>query len=477
MSGWIKPETVVLVLSVVLSLIAISGVVTIGKDAALYMTIAQDIDEHGLFVMFDRFDWPWISLLIAYTHKLTGMGYETAAYFYSVLFMAGLSLFTVLTVKRQEPEAVWWAVLLVLSVPAFNGFRDEIIRETGYWFFAVLAVWAIQPAQELSWKRGVLFQVAVVAAMWFRFEATFLAAAGALYGLLVYRKSGVKNIILMQVKIGWVFLAGWILFLAALPMLDPAKLSRIYSQISMFDPVSLYYSFIQTSDIFAREALLKWSYSDAPKMLLAGIFFILVFRALTYVGIGSVFFISRDFRQNFRQQLPRFGMNTVAAGFYFLVLFLFFVQNKFVNSRYMVLLVLLLLPVLIVSASRFFREHRKWGKVFLAFSICVALSNVISLSDKKTHYIEAAQWVRDSARQDASIFYEDARVQYYAGRGYDAHQIKGVEKLTNAERRKFDLFVVEYGKETPIEYFDSFGFSVVEHFSSKNKAIFILRVQ
>src|SRR5690554_6775031 len=135
-----RPLLFTALISVLLSCIAIAGVVTIGKDGALYIDTAQKITEYGPAVAFERFNWPWFSFLLSYSHQATGLAYETIAYLYSIFFMTGLCVTLVSVVKAKEPEAVWWAVLLVLSIPVFNSFRYEIIRDTGFWFFSVLSL-------------------------------------------------------------------------------------------------------------------------------------------------------------------------------------------------------------------------------------------------------------------------------------------------------------------------------------------------
>lgn len=470
-----KPEIVALLGSVLLSLIAIFGVVTIGKDAALYMDVSKNIDKQGLGVLFDRFNWPWISLLIAYTHKLTGLGYETSAYFYSVLFMSGVSFLIVLIVKRQAAGAAWWAVLIVLSVPVFNSFRYEIIRETGFWFFIVLAVWIMESSKPLSWARAIAFQLVVACAIFFRFEAVFMVLAGSLYCFLEYRKHGVRKSIVVQLKIGWIYLLALFALLVVFMSLDHDKTSRIQQQIMLMNPVLIYSSFMDTSEIFADTALRKWSYSDAPRMLLAGILFALIYRLVVYTGIVSALLFDRTSRRELISQLCDFRINLIAAALYFLILFVFFVQVKFVNSRYMTLLVLLLLPAIIVVASKFFAKHKKWRRLFIVVSVLVAISNVVSLGDKKTHYIEAAQWVRDNTSVNASIYYEDARIQYYAGRGYGAHHSGDVSLISGKDRRNYDYFIVENSKAADESYYNSLGFEVIISFSSKKKVIFVLK--
>lgn len=473
--NWLRdPVKAVFLLSIVLSCIAIYGVVAIGKDAALYMDIAKDINMYGVKSGFERFNWPWISILIAYTHKLTGVGYETAAYIYSTLFMAGVSTLTVLIVHRKNAQAAWWAVLLVLSIPVFNEFRYEIIRETGSWFFLMLSIYLVYSKSVPSWLTGGLFQISAVLAMLFRFEAIFIVLAVGVYYFFDYKNIGLKNVFLSLLKSTWIYLLGVALFFAFLFTINPLQQSRIENQLSLLNPISLYSTFMETSGRFADVALLKWSYSDAPKMLFVGILFVLLYRTVIYMGVVSAVLLSRNARREAVAQFAQFRLNTIAAVIYFVILFVFFVQLKFINSRYMALLIILLVPIMSVVASEFFNKHKRQAKIFIVISALVAISNVVSLSDKKTHYLQAAQWLKQNTSEHASIYYEDSRIQYYSGRGYGSYKIKEIEKMTNLEKEVYQYLVVEYNKDTTESYFKSIGYDVLEKFSSKKKTVFIL---
>ena len=183
--GYIKePVRLTFIISVVLSLVAIFGVVTIGKDGAFYIDIAQSVSEQGIPVAFDRFNWPWYSILIAITHNLTKLSHEFIAYSYTVLFMAGSCALVVSLVKRKTPEAAYWAALLVLSLPSFNEFRDSIIRETGFWFFIVLTIWLVVSNSTISFSKGLAIQLATICAAFFRLEALFILPAIFIFLLL-----------------------------------------------------------------------------------------------------------------------------------------------------------------------------------------------------------------------------------------------------------------------------------------------------
>ncbi len=154
-SGDTGPVIAALLGSVLLSLLAFSQATLVGRDAALYLDVARQVLEQGAAVAFQAFDWPWFSLLLAATGKVFGLPLETAAHLWCTLFVAGTSALLVVVTLRFSPGCNYWASLVVLSLPAFNQFRGDIIREHGSWFFSVLALHlALQWLARGGWWRA-----------------------------------------------------------------------------------------------------------------------------------------------------------------------------------------------------------------------------------------------------------------------------------------------------------------------------------
>ena len=128
----IPPASLAFVASLLLSAVAISGTILVGRDAAFYLHIAEQVLEQGPGVARALFDWPWFSVLLAGTHWLLGLPLEQAAYLWCALFMAGICALLVAITERAFSGSGYWACLVVLSVPAFNQFRYDILREFGF---------------------------------------------------------------------------------------------------------------------------------------------------------------------------------------------------------------------------------------------------------------------------------------------------------------------------------------------------------
>jgi len=187
----VGPVLVALLGSVLLSLLAISQATMVGRDAALYLDLARQAGEHGPTAVFRSYDWPWFSLLLAATRMFFGLPLEAAAYLWCTVFMAGTSALIVLVTLRFSPGCGYWASLVALSLPAFNQFRGDIIREHGSWFFCILALHlGLRWFERGGWWRAAAIQTAIALGSLFRLEAAILvpALAASLLGELNTRQ-------------------------------------------------------------------------------------------------------------------------------------------------------------------------------------------------------------------------------------------------------------------------------------------------
>lgn len=470
-----KPLLFTALVSLLLSWVAIAGVVTIGKDGVLYIDIAQKITEHGPAIAFEIFNWPWFSFLLSYSHQLTGLAYETIAYLYSMLFMAGLCVTLVSVVKAKEPEAVWWAVLLVLSIPAFNGFRYEIIRETGFWFFSILSLRLVM-LPSVSFLLGIGIQLCIALAALFRFEAVFLFAALFVYVAFFKQVESPKHRVILALKF---FSLGMVLLLLLVVyfVVSGASLQeRIQQQLIMINPLAIYESFKVKTEVIVAHGFAKWAASDMPVILLAGIFTAIVLRVLTYIGISSLLLVSTRARSVFVSSFLKYKVFVISAAIYFVILYVFFIQAGFTNSRYISLLVILLVPCLASMLSSYFKDKPKLLAGFIAISVLFSVANVVSTSVKKTHYLEAAQWIENNLTMQDKVYFEDYRISYYAGFGYSLVGGANFYQLINNADSPYNYYVFELTAGQQLnDTLQAHNAQIIASFTNGKKTVFIIQ--
>ena len=165
------PRATVFLASLLLSLVA-ARQGTINRDGMFYVQTARDFLEGGFGAAYATFHWPFLSILMAVVSQLTGLGLEASGLLLNGLFLAGACSLLVACAGRMFPEAVWPIGLVLLALPGFNGYRDELLREYGGWFFVMLSFWlAMRWSDFPRWPLALAVQLSLLAASLFRTEA------------------------------------------------------------------------------------------------------------------------------------------------------------------------------------------------------------------------------------------------------------------------------------------------------------------
>lgn len=437
----LTPQQVAFVGSLLLSLIAYLGVVTIGKDGAFYVDIARTIVDQGVAAGAARFNWLGFPLLLAGLHQISGLPIEGLAYSVCALFMAGSCLLLVDLVARHRPQAAWWAVLVVLAVPAFNAFRGDIIREHGFWFFSVLAFWLAA----LWHARGGLLLAAgvhgaVVIAVIFRLEAMVLEVALALWLLPnVLSRGGWQQLL----QFFWLPLVAVFALLLLLGVSDILSQGRVQYFIKMLAPLQIQQDFQVLSQGFADSLKYDFARDDAGKIVLMGVIGLILLNFVKLLGPFVLPLLTQSGREECAESLRFFRPLAYAGLLYCIVLLLFFFHQQFLNSRYTSFLHLLAVPLLAVATCGFANHYPKWAKALAVVAMLVMLDNVLSLGAKKTHYIEAGRWLSEHYQKTEAVFYDDPRIGYYAGWGYPRGQRLTVLDLQPEQIKQYQIFIVE----------------------------------
>ncbi|WP_459206889.1 ArnT family glycosyltransferase [Pseudomonas sp. MLB6B] len=433
--------------SVVLSIIAILGVVTVGRDGAFYLDLARQAGEHDLAGVQSRFDWPWYPLLLAGTHALLRLPLEYCAYLWSILFAAGTCALMVDLVRQRVPQAAYWACWIVLAMPAVNQFRGDIIRESGFWFFCTLALWlAMRWRLRGSWGLGASVWVAIGLGSLFRLEAVLVGVCVLLWQLPAVWTAGQRR---RFAQIAWLPALMGIVGIAVLAGWGALDARRLDYYLELVRPAGLFGAFTQLSHQFAASLINKYSANEAGRIIFIGLSGALLIKCVSLMGPGALAFLDRRAWAAFARYWREYRVLALTALLYLVVLMVFFIRAQFMNSRYLSLLVLLLVPLLAMALHAFHRAHPRLGKLLALIGVLAMLANVISLGARKTHYVEAGHWISAHTPAQAPIFYEDGRIGYYAGRGYELSDLTREAAMGPALAGSYRYFVIEAERDEP----------------------------
>jgi uncharacterized Tic20 family protein len=429
--------------SLLLSLIAVIGTATVGRDAALYIDIAQQVTVHGPSVAWNTFDWPWFSLFLAGTHLTLRLPLELSAYLWCGLFLAGTCALMVDCIRQRSPDIARWACLVMLAMPAVNSFRNDIIREYGFWFFCTLALWlALRWQERGGWLRAALIHLAIVAAMFFRLEAVLLFFALGLWQL-PNLWSSTQRTRFMQFAL--LPALGLVAVLVSGVLLAP----RLMLYLDMVTPGNVFASFHRLSEQFGNSLVNKYSRDEAGRIIFFGILATLSISFVKLMGPFAVPFVLRRNWSVLGTYWRDYRPFALTALLYSVVLVLFFLKEQFMNTRYLSFLNLLFVPVLAMGLAAFARQFPRWGKALVVVGLLVMLSNVISLGAGKTHYVEAGHWMADHIESGEPAYFEDGRISYYAGRGYALPLLTREEAMSPQHVGEYRYFLIDAKQGDP----------------------------
>lgn len=460
-----SPVLVVFLASLVLSGIARLGSL-INRDGMFYVQIARGFLDGGFSGAYSISPWPFFSILFASISEASGLNLESAGYLLNALFFAGACAFLVDIARKQYPEAVWFVVLTVLALPGLNDYRGELLREYGAWFFTMLALWvASRYSEQQSWKLGVLVFPSVILGALFRHEVVvvFPAVLAWLF-FLMPRNQYIRCLFVLCVP--FFFALGMVVFAwADFPVV---KNSRLVSDLGL-----LLFPGFDASLNGIRAALPHSTNASAKIILVFGSLAIVPVRFIEKLGlfIVPVLFVLFRFR-GFVVLRAGYSPLLWVASAHLLVLGVFVLQLHFLAGRYLAPLYLFLAPAIAYAIYLMVREFSQWRPWVYGALIVFALSNVVSTSPEKTHFVNAGKWLAENIQESPLLYNESGRSAYFAGwrqRYEQQPELRGL--LPEAMKRgRYEIAILEVSrKEVGVEeWLAASGLNVAQSFVHEN---------
>lgn len=403
----INPVLAVFCLSLLLSLIAQHGT-ALNRDGMLYVTTAEAFLQGGYAAAHAQFAWPFLSIAMAITSKITGLEPQLAGYVLNAFFMAGACALLVDCVRRQQPESVWWVGLALLAMPGINEYRNELLREYGCWFFIMLSFWgALRWSEQPRWISGFGILGALGAAALFRPEAVALYPALVAWQWFDAPRDERRKRLLM---------------LGCLPALAGAILLILFftGHLSSGNRLAsdlgrLSFERFDAKAKIMSTAFIEYARHNSGEILFFGSLALIPIKLVQKMGIFVIPAIALFARQEFRQALMRYRLFATGVVFSLLVLAIFVVDLQFLAGRYVGLTLIFFTPFVGYALWSMLEEHRKWRPAVVVVLCLIMLTNVVSTSSSKIHHQEAGQWLRENAKESSAIYINSGRTAFHAG--------------------------------------------------------------
>lgn len=469
--AWVKvvgPVRVAFIGSLLLSWLALGGSL-INRDGILYVEVAHAILEEGFALQHHGIDWQFLSMLMAGLSALTGLVPETAGHLLNAFFLAGACGFVVAITQRRLPEAAWTACLVVLAMPAYNGYRNELLREDGCWFFCLLAFWLAMRWQEAPrWSEAIACQLALGIAALFRLEAVAFYPALMLWQAFAAPARQRLRRVLM---IGCVPLTGASLAVVLFGSGLLAVPSRVVYYLDAANPLHTL-QIINDAGSRMSETVFKYKYSreEAGYILFFGLLSVIPMKFLKMSGVFVVPLAYAFVAQPARAALSRWQPLPWAFFAYVLVLIAFVTYQFFLVGRYVSMLNLLAVPVAAAGFALLMQRFPRWRGLMVALALLTMAANVVSLSPRKTHIVEAGRWLGANAADSSRVGVDNVRLAYYAG--WRASRALTLDRPALADalaQKRIDMVAIEAPrKDADVEkWLAEHGLKAVQRFANK----------
>jgi hypothetical protein len=426
--------------SLLLSLVAVQGG-TINRDGMFYVESARNFVEGGFAAAYATFHWPFLSILMAVVSQVTGLDLEASGQVINALFLAGACALLVACAGRLFPEAVWPMATVLLALPGFNDYRDELLREYGCWFFVMLSFWlALRWADRPRWLPAMAVQLSLIVAALFRTEALAFFPTLILWQLFEAPAGERWRRLAM---IGGLPLAGLgVLF--ALYFSGQLGTGRLASDFGRFSVERF-----NAKALAMASAFIGYARDQARTVLFFGSLAIVPLKFVGKMGIFVLPLLYAFRGQSLRAMLGRCRLFAWAFLAHALVLCAFVLDLQFLAGRYVGLLLAFSAPLTGYGLWLLMQRFPAWKIPMMLLVLVVMVTNVVSLAPTKKHFVEAGGWLATNASDSPRVYVESPRAAYYAGWRFTARSLPEDRSALalGVKQGKYDLVVLEVSRE------------------------------
>ncbi len=487
---------IVAILSVLLSVQAIVSNPVLSSDSILYLRVAEAFSAEGLSSALDLYSWPFLSVLIAQLHHVTGLSFETSGYALSIFFYAVINCAFISLIKELGGSArtQLFAAYVILTYPTLNDYRDYIIRDHGYWGLLLMSLIFLLRFQAHSGLRNAIgWMLCCVTAFVFRIEALallLLVPLTLLIGDKAQLGSRFKKVLMLYL-VTVVFSV--ILILVMIGIVDLQSTSSIVSMVEQI-PASLNdaYQSLDNSIAVIRSALANpYLHEDVGFVFVSGMLMLLFFQGMHALLPNNLIMLIWG-RGLILNPFTASASSVIFGHLFVIFLYLLFAiySKQFINDRFMVPFCLVLMVWLPFYANaileQFHQQRVRWAVILLGLLLSYSLfDSLISTGTKKQHISEAITWLNANSKKERKLLTNNAHIAYFSKQEFDscAYNLNPARAYFKKDCPGRDLLVIEM-KERDEELAKRLkslqrykGFRVINRFSNeRGDQIVILQV-
>jgi len=411
-----------------------------GADGILYLNAAKTFLQHGLKASMQIYNWPFYSILIAYTSKIFSLSALNAAYVLNTILdiITACAFAAILKKLGAKTLLQLLGVLLLVTNPYVNHFRIHILRGHGYYAFALLAIFLLmQYATTRNWRYAISWNIAIIIAVLFRIEGAILFAC---LPLILFLQPE-KNLRTKLNFVGFTYILPIIILLIFTPIYliffykhganlasSTGRISEIFHQLRM-GIILTWHNFSHTKELLRIKILSTAMPAGhgATYFLFGGILGSLFGTIIEVTGVLYILLLLFCIWQNIINCRPEIkSIWLMSLGLTLVTPLWFFMQNNFLSGRYVALfflLALLSIPFALQKIYTNWKKHKpgltgsKWlFPLVIIWIFLITIDGIGHFGPSKTYLITAGRWIKNNTPKTIKLCCNDSQLFYYADR-------------------------------------------------------------
>lgn len=406
----------------------------IDPDSVLYLEAARLFALGQWHEAYSVFNWPFYSLCIAATHKITTFNIHQSAVFLNVVFFAitAFSFFKIIELcGGRNLETLTGALVLFSSSQIVGNTLDILMRDEGFWAFLLTSImFFIRFSKTRAYSDALYWQLSIIVATLFRIEGiafliflplslfTFNHKSNLLISGRTYLKANFLNIGLLSAICIVALLSSHV------SMRDFGRLDEIFGANAYQQMIS---QLVYKSEIMSSKVLGKFLDEYAVQGILLTFAVAIISetinvtgRLTSLLGFFGVIFKECIIEKSIRKILY-FSAGIAVLNVAFITVKAFVITQRYIHAFSFVLMIFSAF-YLANLFKQLNAQQNLIKKILAIFSIIYLSIGLIKnvLPDHQDQRIQqnAVAWLQQKNVGKAPVFYDESRARYYANEAF-----------------------------------------------------------
>jgi len=472
-------------------------------DGRIYLQGAYVFLKSGIKESFLIYPWPFYQILVAYCSKFTHLSLLNSAHLLNFIFSAAtITIFlNLLAELGASKKTLWLALITFLLFHCYYYNSTHILRDLGYWTFYLLSILSLLKFLKFNqWRFALLWSVSIYAATAFRIDGIiFLAFMPFSVWFFTEYKCAQKTAAFLKLNLFTIIISFFALSVFLIYKKDFFHFSRI-GEFTTFisNPIIILQNNI-TGNILALQKYVL----GTPGASGAGAFLFFGMLGVYFCEIAGilsvVYMFLCGFAWYYRAMPANITQKNVLWAYAILNVFMtivFYLQNMFLATRYLMGLVLVLLCYVPFGLEKLYYQYRhnvrhKFSLFKILFFLVCAyffanfVGEIHNFGHNRNYIYNASMWLRDNTNNNVKIFSNDARILWLSNRlaSIPLHASKGKDvslatKILEQPWQGYDYFVValeQQDVEAFLRKMQNYNLQLIKVFSGSKGAVLIFK--